>query len=181
MNLLELISESRSDQEIHNIPKLDRILVDLCQLVIAGQRADSHRWGMVAAAVLDPKNRMTRGVNYYDVRTDDRVHAERAALDAYLEKYGIEPPHGSIIVTTLSPCSVSSMSGRYGQSCTDLINQSGVLKVYAGYQDPTQSETQKHFNIKVSQNQKIQKMCKTFADTFLDHDLRTVEGGCCPG
>ena len=167
MNLLDLISESRSDYEIHNTEKLDRILADLCQLVVAGQRSDPHRWGMVAAAVLDHRNQMCTGVNYYDVRTGNRVHAERAALDSYYEKYGEKPSRGSIIITTCSPCSVDTMDGRYGQSCTDLINESGVHKVYAGYQDPSQPEPQKHFNIKITDNPKINKLCQRFASTFL--------------
>ena len=168
MHLLDLISESRSDYEIHNRPKLDRILVDLCQMVVAGQRSDPHRWGVVAAAVLDPKNQICSGVNYYDVRTGNRVHAERAALDTYLERYGENPPQGSIIITTCSPCSVDDMDGRYGQSCTDLINQSGVHKVYAGYEDPTQPEPQRDFNIEITNNAKIQKLCERFARTFLE-------------
>ena len=167
MNLLDLISESRSDYEIHSRDNLNRILVDLCQLVVAGQRADPHRWGVVAAAVMDHKGQICNGLNYYDVRTDDRVHAERAALDTYYEKYGEKPPRGSIIVTTCSPCSVDSMDGRYGQSCTDLINEAGVHKVYAGFDDPTQTEQQKHFTLEITDNPKINKLCKAFADTFL--------------
>ena len=115
MYLLDLISESRSDYEIHNHSRLDRILTDLCQLVIAGQRSDSHRWGMVAACVLDPKGQRGVGLNYYDKRVDLRVHAERAALDSYYAKYGIKPTRGSIIITTCSPCSSDKMQNRYGQ------------------------------------------------------------------
>jgi len=159
-----------SDFEIHNRPKLDKILVDLCQLVVAGQCADPHRWGVVAAAVLDPHNQICKAVNYYDVRTGNRVHAERAALDAYLEKYGEKPPRGSVIITTCSPCSVDSMDGRYGQSCTDLINESGVHKVYAGYHDPTQPELDKKFNLEITDNSQIQKLCERFARTFLNKE-----------
>lgn len=167
MNLLDLISESRSDYEIHNRDKLDQILVDLCQLVIAGQRSEPHHWGMVAAAVLDPMNQICKGVNYYDVRTDNRVHAERAALDNYLEKYG-EVPRGSIVVTTCSPCSADLMPGRYAQSCTDLINEYGIHRVYAGFEDPTQNEQDRKFNIEITDNNKIQQLCERFARTFLE-------------
>lgn len=167
MNLQDLISESGSDSEIHNTPKLDRILVNLGRMIVAGQRVNPHRWGMVAAAVLDPKNRTVARVNYYDVRTDDRVHAERAALDAYYEKFGIKPPRGSIIVTTCSPCSEEGMQGRYGQSCCDLIRESGVQKVYAGFEDPTQDLADPGFTIKITEDPRIQKMCERFARTFL--------------
>ncbi len=167
MNLLDLISESRSDYEIHNRDKLDQVLVDLCQLVIAGQRSNPHHWGMVAAAVIDPSKQICKGVNYYDVRTDNRVHAERAALDNYLEKYG-EVPRGSIVVTTCSPCSADSMIGRYAQSCTDLIDEYGIHRVYAGFEDPTQPEPQRDFNIEITANPKIQQLCERFARTFLE-------------
>ena len=171
MNLLDLISESRSDYEIHNRDKLDSILVDLCQLVIAGQRSEPHYWGYVAAAVLDHRNQICKSINYYDARTDDRVHAERAALDRYYEKYGEKPPRGSIIITTCSPCSIDNMIGRYGQSCTDLINESGIRKVYAGFLDPSQVDTpdyqHKKFNLETTRNSKINKLCERFARTFL--------------
>lgn len=167
MNLQDLISESRSDYEIHHPEKLDKILVDLCQMVIAGQKSNPQRWGYVAAAVVDYKNRICKAVNYYDTRTSNRVHAERAALDAYYEKYGEKLPKGSIIVTTCSPCSVDSMDGRYGQSCTDLINEAGVHKVYAGFEDTTQNEQQKHFTLEITNNPKINKLCERFASTFL--------------
>lgn len=169
MNLLDLISES-SDFEIHNRPKLDRILTQLCEVVVAGQRSDPHRWGMVAAAVLDPTNPPVVGVNYFDPRSQLRVHAERAALDAYYDKYG-EIPRGSIIITTCSPCSSTRMEDRLGQSCTELINQTPVRKVYAGFEDPTQDDTEnyldKKFHVEITRNPKINQLCERFAQTFI--------------
>lgn len=165
MNLMDLISES-SDFEIHNQDKLDKILVDLCQRVIAGQKTKPKHWGYVAAAVLDPTNPPVCAVNYFDPHSQLRVHAERAALDAYYERYG-EIPRGSIIITTCSPCSQDHMEDRLGQSCTDLINETPIRKVYAGYQDPTQPELDRKFNIKITNNTKINELCKRFADTFL--------------
>ena len=60
------------------------------------------------------------------------------------------------------------MDERYGESCTDLINRSGIKKVYAGYMDPTQEEEQRDFNIMETENGSIRDMCKEFADTFLN-------------
>jgi hypothetical protein len=59
------------------------------------------------------------------------------------------------------------MDERYGEDCTDLINQHGVKKVYAGYMDPTQEEEHRDFNIMETENGSIRDMCKEFADTFL--------------
>jgi pyrimidine deaminase RibD-like protein len=141
-------------------------------MVIKGQREHSNL-GMVAAAVLDPDNNCVSAVNYPD-EDGARVHAERAAIDAYHEQFG-DIPEGSIIITTLSPCTeydTEMADKRYGESCTDLINQSGVHKVYAGYADPSQDETRKKFHVMTTTNPRIKELCKAFADTFLkDHQL----------
>lgn len=156
-----------SDFRIRNLDKLDNILVDLCGQVIRGQREHSNL-GMVAAALLDPNNNLVSAVNY-PAKDGSRVHAERAAIDAYHEQYGEIPP-GSIIITTLSPCT-EDMPDRYGESCTDLINRSGVHKVYAGYADPSQDEVRKQFHVMTTTNPRIKELCKAFADTFLKDQL----------
>jgi pyrimidine deaminase RibD-like protein len=152
-----------SDFEIRNYKKLDAILLDLCDLVVKGQKSNKD-YGMVAAAVLDPKNQLISRLNYPGKH--GRIHAERAAMEAYSEKYG-DVPEGSIIITTLSPCS-EHLDERDGPSCTDLVNHSSVKKVYCGYTDPTQKEEQRHFNIIETSDQEIRSKCKQFADTFLD-------------
>ena len=160
-----------SDFRIRNFDKLDRILVDLCDLLMQAKQQDSEYFGMVAAAVLDPDNRCVAAVNYPDAE-GKRVHAERAALDAYQAQYG-DIPGGCIIITTLSPCT-EDMAERHGASCTDLINQSGVHKVYAGYADPSQDETRKQFHLKITTNSRIRQLCKQFADTFLKDKLNEL-------
>mgnify|MGYP003705233241 CR=1 FL=1 len=75
-----------TDFEIHNRIKLDKILVELCQLVIDGQAKDSEKYGMVAACVLDPDNRAVAALNYKIGKKD--VHGERAA------RRGREPEEG---------------------------------------------------------------------------------------
>jgi pyrimidine deaminase RibD-like protein len=157
--------DSSDDFEISNHKKLDSILVDLCKLVIEGQKKDKERYGMVGACVLDTDNRKVFGLNS-PAPDGTRRHAERVAIEKYQSKYG-DIPKGSIILTTLSPCS-DEMDERYGESCTDVINQSGVRKVYCGYTDPTQDEEQREFNIEETVNSQIREMCKKFADTFLD-------------
>ena len=155
-----------SDFRIQNLDKLDRILVDLCSEIVRA-KLDHTDLGMVAAAVLDPNDICVSAINY-PAEDGSRVHAERAAMDAYQEQFGSIPP-GSIIITTLSPCTVD-MPDRHGESCTDLINRSGVHKVYAGYADPSQDEVRKKFHVKTTTNPRIRQLCKAFADTFLkDH------------
>jgi len=163
MKVIELLE---SDEfEITNHKKLDRILSELCKLTIEGQKRDSEHYGMVAACVLDTSNRKVFGLNLPGPK-GTRRHAERVAIDNYTKKYG-EIPEGSIILTTLSPCS-EHMDERYGESCTDIINNSPVRKVYCGYTDPTQDEEQRDFNIEETANESIRKLCKKFAATFLD-------------
>ena len=76
--------------------KLDIVLADLCGMVIEGQQDNPDFYGMVAAAVLDPRGRLVAGVNY--LYGNERIHAERAAIDKYEEEYG-ELPKGSIAVS----------------------------------------------------------------------------------
>lgn len=157
-----------SDFRIHDTDKLDRILIKLCELII-DEHGKSTDYGMVAACVLDPHDEMVIALNY-PAENGKRVHAETAAIQKYNKQYG-NIPTGSIIITTLSPCS-SSMSERFGPSCVEEIEEAGVHKVYCGYIDPTQSESDnylhKKFHVKETRNEKIRELCKKFADTFLE-------------
>ena len=152
------------DFEIRNYHKLDKILSKLCEMVSQGQESDKD-YGMVGACVLDPANNMVARLNY-PAGNGKRVHAERAAIEAYQGKYG-DIPTGSIIITTLSPCN-EHMDERDGPSCTDVINDSGVKKVYCGYIDPTQTEEHRHYNLMETSDEEVRNQCKAFADTFLD-------------
>jgi len=160
-----------SDFRIHSTDKLDSILAKCCEMILTKQREGSEYWGMVGACVLDMENRAVYGVNH---AMDDgkRKHAERAAIDNYREKYGDNLEH-CIIITTLSPCS-EPLDERWGDSCTDLINEIGIHKVYCGYKDPSQDHSEtylhKHFHVKCTRNQKLNELCKRFADTFLNSD-----------
>ncbi|NBR25356.1 MAG: hypothetical protein EBU08_16575, partial [Micrococcales bacterium] len=111
------------------------------------------------------------GINYADDTTGTRVHAERAALDQYRSKHG-EPPAGSIIITTCSPCS-QPMAERYGDSCTELINDTDIHKVYCGYEDPTQERPMNRtFHVMQTRNESIVELCRDFAKTFLGNDIK---------
>jgi pyrimidine deaminase RibD-like protein len=162
------------DFEVRNHEKLDTILTKLCEMIIQGQKKNMDL-GMVAAAVLDPDNNCVVGINY-PAKDGRRIHAERAAIDSYKARFGEIPP-GSIILTTCSPCS-EHMDERYGESCTDLINQSGVHKVYCGYQDPTQDESSayehKQFHVECTKNFKLEDLCRAFAETFLKDELNEL-------
>lgn len=164
-----------SDFKITNAPKLDVILAKCCELVLNKQRKDGEYWGMVGACVLDMKNRAVYGVNH-EMPDGTRSHAERVAIDNYNKKYG-DLQSGSIIITTLSPCS-DDMDERYGESCTELINNSGVHKVYCGYQDPTQIDSEaylhKQFHCMESRNKKLVELCKRMAGTFLDKNHENI-------
>jgi pyrimidine deaminase RibD-like protein len=158
-----------SDFKIRNHDKLDQILVRLCDMVVEGQKKDPELYGVVAAAVLDPNNNCVAALNYRRGRKD--VHGERAAIDAYRERFG-EIPEGSIILTTCSPCT-EPMPDRAGDSCEDLISSTPVHKVYAGYRDPSQHTLggNKTYHLQITRNKKIQALCKAFADTWLKDDL----------
>ena len=159
-----------SDFQIHDTEKLDLILTDLVEMILRGQQNDPEGFGRVAAAVLDNDNRVVPALNHIVADSDERVHAERAAIDKYREMYG-EIPAGSIIITTLSPCSEHNMDERYGESCSELINESSVKKVYCGYVDPTQLDSpeflHKRYHLRCTRNKKLEQLCQAIAQTFL--------------
>jgi pyrimidine deaminase RibD-like protein len=161
-----------SDFRIENHDKLDSILVELCEMVIRGQQTDPDGYGMVAAAVLDPDNRLVMALNHAQGRKD--VHGERAAIDKYRQQYG-EIPEGSIIITTCSPCT-EPMPERVGESCRDLISSTPVHKVYAGYRDPSQKTGpgDKTYHLQITQNKRIQDLCRQFANTWLKDELNEL-------
>jgi pyrimidine deaminase RibD-like protein len=156
------------DFEITDRDKLDEILVRLCEMVVEGQYKRKLNLGVVAAAVLDPDMNCVVGINY-PTRDGLRVHAERAAVDSYVARFG-EIPAGSIIITTCSPCT-QPMAERAGTNCSDLVDQVGVRRVYAGYKDPTQDFDGQDYRIEITRNAKIRALCQAFADTFLDENL----------
>jgi pyrimidine deaminase RibD-like protein len=155
-----------SEFQISNRDKLDKILVKLCELVIDKQKTNPERYGMVAAAVLDNDNNCVARTSKFN--KGKWSHAEREAMKAYEDKYG-PAKSGSIILTTLTPCS-DTMNDRYGSSCTDLINSSDIKKVYCGYRDPSQTDEHNMFTEEVTSNKKIKELCKDFADTFLSDE-----------
>ena len=173
MKIVEFLD---SDYEIHKRDKLDQILVELCRNIIDEQQDDPIKYGMVAACVLDPKNRKVICANEA-VDSGGRKHAERVAIEEYIKKYG-DIPDGSIIITTLSPCNeydTDMAAGRYGESCTDLINNSNVRKVYCGYIDPSQHNDHEEYTLEETANKDIQRLCKTFADTFLSDTQNSLD------
>ena len=169
------VNES-SDDEIHSYHKLDKILNKLCKMVVKGQQSDKD-YGMVAACVLDPDNKIVAGLNSPG-SNNKRVHAERVAIEKYEQKYG-EVPKGSIIITTLSPCNEhddETADNRVGESCTDYLNDKGIEKVYCGYIDPTQDNDVREFNMMETSDKSIREECKSFADTFLKPEINEASG-----
>ena len=161
-----------ADFQISNHDKLDGILVRLCEMVIAGQKKNPDRYGMVASAVLDPDNNCVAALNHQTDSGD--VHGERAAMAAYYKQFGAIP-EGSIILTTCSPCT-EPMPERVGASCKDLISSTPVHKVYAGYRDPSQRTEagDKTYHLQITRNKKIQELCRAFADTWLKDELNEL-------
>ena len=162
------VVQENSNAEISQHKKLDRVLIRLCEMLAA---AEHPKFGMVAAAVIDPDNRIVAALNRR-LSQDKNLHAEPAAMQAYEKRYGAIPD-GSIIVTTLSPCA-EPMAERQGQACVERINQSNVHKVYCGYMDHTQHEgltELREFTLEETANPDIRRLCKKYADTFLEDDV----------
>jgi pyrimidine deaminase RibD-like protein len=162
-----ILNDFTAPRERFGREKLDAVLAELCGMVEQAQQENPDFYGMVAAAVLDPTGKLATGVNY--VYGNGRVHAERAAIDNYEEEYG-ELPKGSIVITTLSPCSQDTHDNRHGESCTDFLNSKRIKMAYCGYKDPTQEDRSK-FTVIITQDAGIEELCKQFADTFLSENF----------
>jgi len=164
MTLHEILT-ARSD----NYHKLDKILVELCDMLFSAQKKNPEHYGLVAACVVDPMGRRATGINHI-INNGKRVHAERDAVRNYEQANG-PLPEGSMVVTTLSPC-VEPMSDRHGISCSELMNDLNIRKVYCGYLDPTQ-DTHVHNNYECveTQNEQLKNICKEVADCFLKRDI----------
>ena len=161
--------------------KLDAVLAELCGLVLRGQKESPELNGRVGAAVLDPRGRLVTGVGY--THDGKSVHGEYSAIENY-EKYYGELPKGCIIITTLSPCNEShdkTADERYGESCTDLLNSKHIKLAYCGYGDYTQHGDQHKFTVVITSNNKIKKLCKKIADTFLKRLSENFADGKGPG
>jgi pyrimidine deaminase RibD-like protein len=147
--------------------KLDSLLNDLCEKVIKGQEEAPDFYGMVAAAVIDPTGRLATGLNY--LYGNERIHAERAAIDNYEKEYG-DLPLDCVVVTTLSPCNQDT--GDIKEiTCTEVLNNKQVKLAYCGYRDPSQHRDNKNFKILITKNENLKQRCKELADTFLKADV----------
>jgi pyrimidine deaminase RibD-like protein len=149
------------DFKIHSQERLDVLLADCVEELFRRRQKDPEYWGLVSAAIMDPEDTIVFGVNHMtDAGT--RKHAERVAIENYEDRFG-PIPDGCIIVTTLSPCS-APMSERWGQSCTAMLNNSRIKKVYAGWADPGETDTDeyrhKRFRVEVTKNPKLHLLCQ---------------------
>lgn len=153
----------------NNTDQFDRILVDLCEMILSGQRQDPDYYGLVAACVIDPDGKSVQGINHA-VKNGQRVHAERAAVMNYQRQYG-KLPNNSIMITTLSPCTETDghmARERAGISCSELMDDLNIRRVYCGYIDPTQPHLRHDdFDCVATQNEKIQHVCQEIANCFL--------------
>ena len=166
-----ILNDFTAPKEKFSREKLNTVLAELCSLVLQGQKDNPDFYGMVGAAVLDPRGYLVTGLNY--PYGNHRIHAERAAIDRYEEEYG-ELPKGCIVITTLSPCNENNTAmaaERYSESCTDLLNEKRIKMAYCGYNDPTQDDKHNKFTVIVTDNAKIKTLCKKLADTFLKNNL----------
>ena len=161
----------KEDAEVKK--NFDDILTKLCGMVLQGQSNNPKYYGLVAACIIAPDGKLCASTGSRD--NGHWRHAERNAIDKFLEKYG-EIPKGSTCVVTLSPCN-RPMDSRYGESCSDLIAPYEFAKVYCGYKDPSQDDDD---SIETG-NTKLKELCKKIADTFLKENFADGKGPGRPG
>jgi pyrimidine deaminase RibD-like protein len=135
--------------------QLDHKLTELCELLMSAQAQCPDDTGDVAACISDPEGKTATGVS---LRMGKHwIHAEVLACERYREKFG-DIPVGSVCVTTLSPCN-RPMADRVGPDCASYLQDQGIDRVYAGHSD----ETQDADNVGITQNVRLRKLCKKFA------------------
>jgi pyrimidine deaminase RibD-like protein len=169
-----MIAQEILTHQFDNTEEYDRILVDLCEMILQAQRKNADHYGLVAACVVDPKGNQALGINHV-VDNSKRIHAERAAVRNYEQAHG-ELPSGCLMITTLSPCVERTghmAQERAGISCSELMDDLNIHRVYCGYMDPTQDIHTQHntFDCVATQNEKIQHVCQEIADCFLEKDI----------
>ena len=67
------------------------------------------------------------------------------------------------------------MPSRIDSSCTDLINNSPVKKVYCGYDDETQPEEQRTFNIIETADSALRSRCQSYAEQFMNWEINQMQ------
>lgn len=153
-----------------NFSKFDEILSNLCDLVEAGREKNPKIYGLVGSAIIDPKNNIIKRTSRF--REGKWSHAEREVILDYRDKFG-DISKNTILITTLSPCNelhTDPAPSRRGESCTKLINTTGIKLVYSGYLDPSQGNNEydeRNFKLILSKDSKIRDRCKKYADQFL--------------
>ena len=59
MIVQEILSPLSNDTK-----RLDRILVELCDMILAAQKKNPTHYGLVAACVVDPKGKQATGIKF---------------------------------------------------------------------------------------------------------------------
>lgn len=153
-------------KESNDVNQMDSLLQQCLDKIYSHWDGNVNH-GAVAAALMIPGREPIIEVSYK--QPDDMwIHAERHVINQTIEQYGAVPPN-SIMVSTLEPC-FDAMPNRIGCSCSKLIGDNGIEKVYAGLHDHMQEEIDPHykhpFEIQYSENPGIKFECTKLFDTI---------------
>jgi pyrimidine deaminase RibD-like protein len=153
-----LLMKSKNLRESKEKINLDSKLLHLLELIKKHQHEDPHKFGKVAAVLIDGAEKESSGVSSR-TKEGKMHHAERNAIASHLKRFGSIGPD-AVMVTTLSPC-CHNLKDRAGASCTDLLKKYGIKRVWAGYQDPAQHPHDEYpFMMEVTNNPDIFRACK---------------------
>jgi pyrimidine deaminase RibD-like protein len=173
-----IIEGSEDDHEVHSYHHLDELLVKLCGMVVESLKEGPPAPWMVAAGIKTKEYPFFARTGH--MSDSGHVHAEHVVLKEFTAKYG-EVPEGSIMLVTLSPCNRhddKTAHQRVGESCSELIAEHGIEKVYCGLIDPSQahgSHDHRHYTLIETENASIRALCEQFANTFLHGEERIYE------
>ena len=143
---------------------MDHVLLNCLKLVLRRyEKYGNECFGLVGAAIVTDE---------YDTVYETAIqsisgkwkHAEHTVINKFHLLYG-DLPNSAILVTTLSPCFVH-MDDRFGESCSELISDTGIQTVYTGIDDRTQlTYDPDHYNdvpfeLIVTDNKDLRYICE---------------------
>jgi pyrimidine deaminase RibD-like protein len=142
---------------------LDKILVLLVELIVKKvEKKGFDTDGLVGAAVVSKDYPVF--ISFSQQLRDKTVHAERNAINKFKSRHNLtQLPAGTLVVSTLSPCS-EHIHNRLNYDCSSFLHRENVKRVYCGCRDETQDDSN---DFTYTPNKSLERICKKIASTFI--------------
>jgi pyrimidine deaminase RibD-like protein len=136
--------------------------------------------GLVAAGVCDDRaGHFVSATSEYAGNGRWR-HAERVALERFLERYGV-PGEEVVVVVSLAPCTHPESQSRLGGACALMLVESGIKHVHAGaidlstYRNTLRDYAALGLDLTFARDKQIRSICERLAGVFQTYGRRVNE------